>query len=156
MQPRWTHGSSSLHGYTLAEMRLRCVVLSRATHLMRPFVSLKVTIGDTLTRRCTWVLNVLVCLMLTAMAHAEAGARQQVEVGGIGIDFRIEPLQAGGALREGQQVRFRFTLTDATTGISLVGVSPAAWMDLLPPEESRDPDRCLNKVRHFLGGSLLA
>lgn len=123
---------------------------------MRPCVSLQMTIGDTLTQRCTWVLNALVCLMLTATAPTEAGTRQQVEMGGVGIDFRIEPLQTGGAVREGQQVRFRFTLTDTTTGIPLAGISPAAWMDLLPPEETHDPDRCLNKVRHFLGGSLLA
>jgi DNA-binding beta-propeller fold protein YncE len=101
-------------------------------------------------------LAVLACLMLTAAVHAETGTRQQVEVGGIGIDFRIDPLLAGGSLREGQQVRIRFTLADATTGTALAGASPAAWMDRLPPEEARDPGGCLTKVRHFLGGSLLA
>ncbi|MEE8587108.1 MAG: cytochrome D1 domain-containing protein, partial [Acidobacteriota bacterium] len=57
--------------------------------------------------------------------------------------------------REGDQVNFRFRITDTTSETPLSGVYPAAWMDLKPEGEAASPQTCQDKVEAFVGGSLL-
>jgi YVTN family beta-propeller protein len=58
--------------------------------------------------------------------------------------------------REGDDVVFRVTITDATTGAPLRRVYPAAWMAWRSPGETTDTHTCLKKAETFIGGSLLA
>jgi YVTN family beta-propeller protein len=58
--------------------------------------------------------------------------------------------------REGDDVVFRFTMTDATTGAPLRRVYPAAWMAWRSSGEITDTQTCLKKAETFIGGSLLA
>jgi YVTN family beta-propeller protein len=58
--------------------------------------------------------------------------------------------------REGDDVVFRVTITDATTGAPLRRVYPAAWMAWRSPGETTDTHTCLKKAEAFIGGSLLA
>jgi len=110
--------------------------------------------------------------------EAAPSARRFVEQG-LAVELEIEPVAgapsaqdsdekqgSGEELREGQEVLFRFSLTDTVSGTPLSGVYPAAWMDRKP--EIEDPDHrvptdalateetCREKVAAFLGGSLLA
>ncbi|RMH21815.1 MAG: cytochrome D1 [Acidobacteria bacterium] len=76
---------------------------------------------------------------------------------GIAVEVELENLAPGrdaGELREGDPVRFRFTITDTASGTPLSSVYPAAWMDLKPAAEKVD-DACQTKIEAFIGGSLL-
>jgi len=68
---------------------------------------------------------------------------------GIVVELEIQP----GPLREGHEVTFRFSITDAATGTGVTGVRPAAWMDLRRTDETRD---CAKKIAAFLSGGLTA
>lgn len=78
-------------------------------------------------------------------------------VDGIAIDFTMERVadENDAPLREGDIVRFRFRITDETTGAPLSGLFPAAWMDLTPRAIIED-NLCKDKVEAFLGGGLMA
>lgn len=74
---------------------------------------------------------------------------QRVIRDGIALQVDLESLNApgGGELRERDHVAFRFRVYDTTTGQSLNGLGPVAWMG--PVSEGRDgkraavdPDRC--------------
>ena len=43
-----------------------------------------------------------------------------------------------------------FRITDAETREPIKGRYPAAWMDLKPRDESRDPATCQDKVEAFI------
>jgi YVTN family beta-propeller protein len=80
---------------------------------------------------------------------------------GIAVEFAVEPVDAArrGAplqLKEGDEVAFRFRVTDANTGTPLSGVYPAAWMDLLVPGLEESLRSCEAKVKQFVGGDLFA
>ena len=52
---------------------------------------------------------------------------------GLAVDFRLLPVAGrsaapGGAFTEGDDAVFRFTIRDTTTGTSLTGAHPAAWL----------------------------
>lgn len=75
---------------------------------------------------------------------------------GVAVQVEIEPLDPSrpGQLTEEESAAVRFRITDAATGQPLGGLSPAAWMNLLPPEQP-DPQACRQHVGDFVGGSLL-
>ena len=74
---------------------------------------------------------------------------------GIAVDVSIEPLSpAAGSLKEGDEAVFRFRITDAT-GVPLSRLSPAAWLDLVPPQVE-PANGCAEKVRGLVGGSAFA
>jgi YVTN family beta-propeller protein len=79
---------------------------------------------------------------------------------GIAVEMSIEPLEpepaSGGALREGQNVAFRLSLSDTASGQPLSRLEPAAWMALLPEGEAATESRtCTDRVEELVGGSLL-
>lgn len=78
---------------------------------------------------------------------------------GIAVEMSIEPVDtdaaARGALREGDDVIFRFTITDTATGTPLSGIYPAAWMDLLTSGEVVDGEHCVQKVEQLISGNLM-
>ena len=83
------------------------------------------------------------------------GIEQRAVQDGVAIDVAVEPL-AGGELREGQDVRVRIRISDATTGAPLPGLYPAAWVDRLPDSSAEGPRSCGEKISAFLGGSVLS
>ena len=73
-------------------------------------------------------------------------------LGGVAVELGIEPIDPaarGAPLREGEDVTFRFTITDARSGAPLSRVAPAARVDGRDPgafhcftiDVARDPDR---------------
>lgn len=107
------------------------------------------------------LLGALACLALlvspsVAASETPDGVHRRVEVSGLTLDLAIEPLEGPSTqLREGQLVRFRFSLTDAS-GTPFSGLDPAAWMDFRPAESPDEGDRCTAKVERLLSGSLLS
>ncbi|MCI0490856.1 MAG: YncE family protein [Blastocatellia bacterium] len=93
-------------------------------------------------------------------AFAPAPFREKVVREGIEIDFSLEflhpPERPSPKLREGDDVVFRFRVTDAATGTPLRGAYPAAWMDLHPEGEKSTPETCRKKVQNFIGGSIFS
>ena len=122
--------------------------------------------------KCRPSLVLLACLLpmppggATALAQqGQAGARSAAQANkiireGIAIEFQMQALESGKTaprqFQEGDDVTFRFHITDTTGGTPLSGVYPAAWMDLKPRSEARVPGACQQKVEAFVGGSLLA
>ena len=66
------------------------------------------------------------------------------------------PPQFPRELREGDDVVWRFTLTETTTGTPLTNLSPAAWLALRSPGESSEAHACRKKAETLIGGSLFA
>lgn len=88
---------------------------------------------------------------------------QRAEKDGIALELAVEPIAAGGVLREAEHARVRLTVTDSHTGKPISGSYPAAWIDRsgkpkAEGEASLHPDykTCKEKVEAFLGGSILA
>ncbi len=91
-----------------------------------------------------------------APAEPEPLFTDRIVYEGIGVDVAVLPAAPGGALREGDAVRVRFTIRDTHTDSPLGKAYPAAWMDLLPDPPPANPDSCKTKVQAFVGGTLLA
>ncbi len=98
-------------------------------------------------------------LVLTMACAATLSAQtpaSRVVSEGIAVDF--DPVMTAGQLpaRSGQDVRFRFRISDTATGNPLQGLKPAAWLDLQRPGQPPETSRCTKKVAAFLGDSLLS
>jgi DNA-binding beta-propeller fold protein YncE len=102
-----------------------------------------------------------------AAPRAEGGAgddRGRAVQQGIAVDFEVTQLASGGGgaaaagLREGAAARFRFRISDTTSGKPLTGLYPAAWMDTAAsaPWVESEPNECKRKVESFVGGALFA
>ena len=63
----------------------------------------------------------------------------------------IDQQKTPGIFREGDDVRFRFSISDTLTKSGLSGAYPAAWMDPIPKVD----DECVKKVASFITGSIL-
>src|SRR4030095_8538857 len=100
------------------------------------------------TRSRAWVWFFSVCSVLSVVGLAQEAKRRMVHEG-IVVELEIQP----GPLREGDEVTFRFSITDTATGTGITRVRPAAWMDLRRVDETRD---CAKKVAAFLSGGLPA
>jgi YVTN family beta-propeller protein len=79
---------------------------------------------------------------------------------GVKVQLAIEPIRprlsegASPTLREGDDVRVRFKLTDAVTGAPLKNAFPAAWV--VDRERDRTaPKDCMARAQVLIGGSLL-
>ncbi|HYU32828.1 MAG TPA: YncE family protein [Thermoanaerobaculia bacterium] len=77
---------------------------------------------------------------------------------GIAVELAIQPVEpGGGALREGQDVAVRLSLSDTATGQPLSRLDPAAWMVLLPEGKAAGPDTtCTERVEELVSGGLLS
>ncbi len=83
---------------------------------------------------------------------------ERLEKEGIVVEFSIgRPGNSGTEQRplmEGDDVEVRFRLTDATSGLPLRGLSPAAWMDLGQtfPGKPEAQQECKDRVALYLKG----
>ena len=90
---------------------------------------------------------------------AGIGFRDRVVYQGISVEAIIEPIDptiGDRGLREGDDVRFRFHISDTTTGSPLSGVYPAAWMDHLVRAIENDARSCEEKIGELVGGSIFS
>lgn len=114
-------------------------------------------------------LRSLACLALAAalafavlpaaasVPSAEPVAQPPAEKEGVQIQFQMERLEGeNGPLREGDQVRVRFHITDTTSEAPLSGLYPAAWMDRVPASVRYERESCEQKVSAFLSGTLFS
>ena len=87
---------------------------------------------------------------------AAEGWSDRVVREGIAVRAEIVPLSPApsGALREEETAAIRFEISDAATGQPLAGLSPAAWMSVVPPGGT-DAQKCRQDVEQFVGGTLL-
>ena len=118
-----------------------------------------------------FVPAVLVLLLVAAIAHGSHGAADKgprlgppsaaqelvegftarAEREGIAVLATIHRISRPGAVRStglssGDDVLFRFTLSDATTGLPLSGVFPGAWMTLESADRQTSPQQCRQKA----------
>lgn len=86
--------------------------------------------------------------------------KKKMTQGGIAIEFSMKPTDADkrpvGKFQEGDDVRFRFSITDTATGTSVAGANPAAWMVLRSAGSTTDDRSCTAKVKELLSGSLFS
>jgi DNA-binding beta-propeller fold protein YncE len=86
--------------------------------------------------------------------------RQHIVRDDMAIQFSLTQVQSPprptAQPQEGDDVIFRFTVTDATTGAPLRSVYPAAWMGMRSAGEIADTRTCLKKAATFIEGSLFA
>lgn len=76
---------------------------------------------------------------------------QRVIRDGIALQVDLEPLGApGSVLREKDHVAFRFRVYDTTTGQSLNGLGPVAWMGPVPEGRGVDPESCAEEAREIV------
>ena len=94
----------------------------------------------------------IVIATLLGVAHAQApsqaAATAKAERGGVVVEFQAEPA--------GEDVRFRFRLSDTASGAPVRGVRPAAWLDLRRTGQAPDARGCTGKAAAFVGGGLLS
>lgn len=94
-----------------------------------------------------------------APASSSGGWSEKVVREGIAIRAEIVPVSPttpapSGALREEENARIRFEITDAATGQPLAGLSPAAWMNVASPDGT-DARKCRQRVEQLAAGSIL-
>jgi len=75
---------------------------------------------------------------------------------GIAVEFSTEMTTGGSQARSGDDVRFRFRISDSASGSPLQGLRPAAWLDLQRSGQPSDERGCTKKVAAFLGDNLLS
>ena len=99
----------------------------------------------------------------TSRALQEAGGgtaggfRDRFVHKGIAVDVSVAAVaDPRSALIEGEDVRFRFQLSDTTTNSPLPGLYPAAWLDHLVDGIEQDAASCEAKVEQFTSGSLFS
>lgn len=106
--------------------------------------------------RPSLTLGLLLAAAAMAAAGVEAAApvtiRERAVREGVAVTMEAAAVD-GAAVREGADVRFRFEISDTTTGTPLVGVFPAAWLERLPADGT-PPVECKRRVEQYLGGSL--
>ncbi len=76
---------------------------------------------------------------------------------GLSLEAALRPVSDhAGPLAEGDKLAVELSFRDAATGQPLAGLTPAAWLDLIPPGADDGPDACRDKVQAFLSGSMLS
>jgi YVTN family beta-propeller protein len=82
---------------------------------------------------------------------------QKYEQEGVGVEFRIDPVEAGkghaAELLEGTEATVRFRIYDANTRKALNSLRPAAWIDVRDGGAVSDARVCREKVQAFLQAS---
>ncbi|MEO5928628.1 MAG: cytochrome D1 domain-containing protein [Candidatus Kapaibacterium sp.] len=115
--------------------------------------------GATRHRSLFAALMIVALASIPVLAQGSGPYRRSVVDQGIRVVLSIDHIDPGkpaGLFREGDDVRFRFTISDTASGKPVQGASPAAWMDPHRPEEEGSPKSCSEKVARFLGGSYLS
>jgi YVTN family beta-propeller protein len=95
----------------------------------------------------------------SVMSMPSAHYARRIVREGIAVDFTVEhhdPRKAQmGELREGDDVIFRFKISDTATGSPLASVKPAAWVSRVFKDEQTDRQKCTDKIEVLVRGSLL-
>ncbi len=105
-------------------------------------------------------LIVMACAALAGSLFAQPAPVKAVHEG-VAVEFDLASTTEGAAPRvvAGNEMRFRFRVSDTATGNPLPGLRPAAWIDLRRTARggiSGDTPDCTNKVASFLSGSVLS
>jgi hypothetical protein len=74
-------------------------------------------------------LAVMCVAMSSSFAQSVPSPTRIVEEG-IAVEFATEGTVSQGQARSGDDVRFRFRVSDTASGNPLQGLKPAAWLDL--------------------------
>ena len=96
----------------------------------------------------------LACVAASSAQTGSSASRAVHE--GIAVEFGTEMTAGQAAARSGDDVRFRFRISDTASGNPLRGLKPAAWLDLRRSAQPSDPRNCTAKVAAFLGDSLMS
>ncbi len=92
--------------------------------------------------------------------NQEKNDKKRVVYQGIAVDFSIEQAQPGKKqavrFQEGDDVVFRFKITDVATGTGLARAGPAAWMYLRPDSKTKEAPACAQRIKDFLSGSIFS
>ena len=83
-------------------------------------------------------------------AYRKAVINEGIKVA-LSIDH-VDARKVPGQFKEGDDVRFQFSISDTLTKNGLSGAFPAAWMDPVPNEDND----CTKKVATFITGSILS
>lgn len=67
--------------------------------------------------------------------------------------IHVDSTKSPGTFFEGDDILFRFEITDTLTGQGISGAAPAAWME---PGTSADATECKQKISAFVGGSIFS
>lgn len=95
----------------------------------------------------------------SASAPASKPTTLSIVQDGIEVELKLRSLRSSseeGRLEEGDSVEVELMIRDQASQTALTGLSPAAWMDLIPPKVDPGTESCTQKVATFLGGSLLS
>jgi DNA-binding beta-propeller fold protein YncE len=91
--------------------------------------------------------------LFSSSAHS-ADFTAKREVGGLGVELRVQPLAFGTALEEDAPVNVTVRIDDGQ-GKPMPGLAPAAWMSLRTAGDRRpDAERCPAKVATFTVGNV--
>ena len=86
-----------------------------------------------------------------AQYHDHQGVRVAFEM----LPGRHVPDRPAGEFRDGDDVTFRFTLTDPSSGIGLANTHPAAWLAARVADEPRDALGAAKTIARFVRGERL-
>ncbi|HWC77412.1 MAG TPA: hypothetical protein VG778_08115, partial [Blastocatellia bacterium] len=101
----------------------------------------------------------------SASASDTANTTRRVVQQGVAVEFSLQHVEHGrtGPPAEGDDVVFRFQITDSASGAPLSGLDPAGWMNRAsanseegPAPATQDAPSCRKQVESFLSGGLLA
>jgi YVTN family beta-propeller protein len=98
----------------------------------------------------------VMCVAASSSYPQTAPSPARVVEEGIAVEFVTEGTVSHGEARSGDDVRFRFRVSDTASGSPLRGLKPAAWLDLRRSEQPSGPKSCTKKVAAFLGDSLVS
>jgi YVTN family beta-propeller protein len=93
-------------------------------------------------------------LACTSAVLSQQGPGKVIQQG-ISVEFDQQNIAGHGPARSGDDVRFRFRISDTASGNPLQGLKPAAWLDVHRPGQLSDTSGCEKKVAAFLGDNLL-
>jgi YVTN family beta-propeller protein len=109
-----------------------------------------------------WSIGVAAaCACASLLSYAQSSAQmpplptRAVEEG-IAVEFTSEATVGQSPARSGDDIRFRFRVSDTASGSPLQGLKPAAWLDLRRSSQPADSRSCTKKVAAFLGDSLVS
>ena len=106
---------------------------------------------------CPLSVALAVMCVAASLSYAQtAPLPTRVVEEGIAVEFATEGTMSRGQARAGDDVRFRFRVSDTASGDPLQGLKPAAWLICGGRESPSDPKSCTKKVAAFLGDSLVS
>ena len=98
---------------------------------------------------------ILLVVALTAISAQAQETKQKIVEQGIAIEFTAEPLTPKAtAIKAGEDVNVKFTVTDTTTGTPVKGLGLSAWISQRPSAKAPDLTQCREKIQSYLTGSM--